>query len=331
MPFPPLPLYVRNDPFGPTGHNAVLQRQDYLHDFLGAEHDPATGLHNTPHVARTLGTVTWSGAAYALSGFNALAKSVATPATGTIVITLETSYFDDEKGIIEVQPCDDTGGTDAHPWFATAKFTSDTTVTVFLKKNTAAIDTQQVIASTNGPFYIGIRNKRVDWTSPRTSSTPRRAVGEGFRVSSTNWNPTIQEVGDNRYASLIGHTSAGLHNLREVSKAWGYVKYDSAGTRYKLQAHQGLGAGVTRIAQGQCRIFLANCVPAIVAPVQAFAQTVSGVTAITDHTSLTKAMVPTSSCGATSVDVFLYQSYVSGTEYRWRTVDCDFFVRVHGA
>jgi hypothetical protein len=331
MGFPPLPTYVRNDPYGPSGHNQVLERQDWLYDFLAVEHDPASGEHNTPHVPRSLGTVTWDGVKYGTSGFNSYVTSADAGSVGTCIITLASGVFDDEQGVLEVQPCDDTGGTDNHPWLATAKFEDDTTVRVHLRKNTAGLNAQQAFALTDGPFFIGIRNKALPFSAPRSSAAHRRSRGDGFEVDSSNWNPMVQDAGANRKATLVAHTSAGLHNAREISKAWGYVKYDSANTRYQFAAHQGLGAGVVRVAQGQIRVYLASCVPAIVAPVQGFAQAVGANTDGSDHTGLRVAHVPTGSCVAASVDVFLYESYVSGAEYRWRAVDGDFFVRVHGA
>jgi hypothetical protein len=331
MGFPPLPTYARNDPLGPSGHNAVLERQDWLYDYLAVEHDPASGQHNTPHVPRSLGIITWDGVKYSPVSVNSYVTAASVSGVGSCILSLAPNIFDSEQGVLEVQPCDDTGGTDNHPWLATAKFEDDTTVRVHLRKNTAALNAQQSFAATDGPFFIGIRNKVLPFSAPRSSAAERRSRGDGLQVGTASWNPMVQAMGTNRLATLVAHTSAGLHNAREISKAWGYVTYDSANTRYQFAAHQGLGAGVVRVAQGQVRVYLANCVPAIVAPVQAFAQAVGANTDGSDHTGLRVAHVPTGSCVAASVDVFLYESYVSGAEYRWRAVDGDFFVRVHGA
>lgn len=331
MGFPPVPLYVRNDPFGPTGHNNLLQRTDHLAQLLGVEHDPMTGEHNTPHVARTLGHIAWNGASYSKSGFNSHASTLVHSATGTLTIRLDNS-FKQTDGIIEVQPADDTGGGDGNVWLAQAKWTSDTQVQVFLKKNTASVDVQQSFSAADGDFFIGIRSSALTPTALNATAN-RRQLRQGLRVGSSDWNPTVQRLGDNRYAALQAHTSAGLHNVREVSKAWGYVKWDSSGSTYSLAAQQGLGAGAVRQSQGIVRVYLGNCVPAISSPVQAFARPITAVTG-TAHVGLRVAMVPKTLCTTTSVDVYLYESYVDAgppVTYRWRRVDGDFFIRVHGA
>lgn len=334
MAFPPLPPYVRDDSFGPNGHNNVLQRTDSLIALHGVEHDPMTGEHNTPHVARTLGLISWTGAAYskASGGFNGYLSSISHPATGTARIRLASGFSADD-GIIEVQPADDTGGGDGFPWLVSAKWNSDTEIDVHLKKNTAALDLQQVFAATDGDFFVGIRGPALQ-TTVTNGTAIRRQRGQGLAATASQyWNPSVQRLGDNRYATLQAHTAAGLHDVREVSKAWAYVKWNSAGSTYSIGAHQGVGAGVVRQSQGVIRVYLANCVPPISTPVQGFARPVSATTGVA-HIGIRTAMVPKSSCIAASVDVYLYESYVDAgppVEYRWRRVDGDFFVRVHGA
>lgn len=332
MAYPGMPLYVRKDPFGPASHNNVLQRTDHLVQMLGVEHDPITGRHNTPHVARTLGHITWDGANYGSDGFSSYFDSVGSVVTGTVVLRFTGNGITKENAVIEIQPADDSGGGDGNPWFASTEWIEDDELNVYLKKNTASVDVQQVLAAANGDFFIGVRSSALSTTAPGNGSD-RRVRGNGLQVSDSDWNPGIQKLGDNRHASLLTHTSSGLHNVREVAKAWGYVKWNSAASSYTLAAHQGLGAGIVRQSQGCVRVYLANCVPAISAPVQAFARAVTAVTG-TAHVGLRKAMVPQSSCVAASVDVYLYESYVDAgppVTYRWRRVDGDFFVRVHGA
>lgn len=331
MGFPLLPLFVRNDPLGPTSHNNVLQRTDHLTDLLSTEHDPMTGEHNTPHVARTLGHIAWNGASYSKSGFNSRASTLVHSATGAMDIRLDSS-FRASDGIIEVQPADDTGGGDGNVWLAQARWVSDARIQITLKKNTASVDVQQAFAAADGDFFIGIRSSAIQPTSLAATSS-RRQRGHGLRASTTAWNPSVQRLGDNRYATLQAHTASGLHNVREASKAWGYVRWNSAGSTYSMGAQQGLGAGAVRQSQGVVRVYLANCIPAISAPVQAFVRPIAAVTG-TKHVGLRVAMVPKTLCTTTSVDVYLYESYVDvgpPVTYRWRRVDGDFFIRVHGA
>lgn len=334
MSYPRLPVYIRADPFGPKGHNDLLQRTDQLVNQFSAEHDPVSGVHNTPHVARTLGEVTWSGAAYALSGFNAYGKSVANPAVGTVRVSLDGTFppsgFSTNSAIVEVQPSDNTGGADGKPWLTSAAWVNTTTLDIFLKKNGAALGVQQAFAATDGGFFLSIRSPKMPNTAPGNASN-RRVREDGLAVGSSDWNPAVQKLGSNRYATLIEHTSAGLHNSREAAKAWGYAKWNSSTSSYQWLAHQGLGAGVIRQSTGVVRVYLANCVPAIVAPVQGFVRPISAVTGV-DHTGIRLSHVPTSSCTTTSIDVYLYESLVSaGPIYTWQRLDCDFFIRVHGA
>lgn len=335
MGYPRLPVYVRNDPYGPKGHNDLLQRTDQLVAQFGAEHHALNGLHNTPHVARALGHLEWGGASYTDKGFTTYPPATITnPTPGTIRLRFASAFafsgFSTDTAIIEVQPSDDTGGGDGHPWLSSAAWVNSLEVEIYLKKNTASLGSQQTFAATDGDFFVGIRTPAAPGTAAGNASG-RRMRGDGLVVDPSNWNPAVQKLGDHRYASLIEHTSAGLHNAREVSKAWGYAKWNSTTSTYQWLGHQGLGAGIIRQSTGVVRVYLANCVPAISTPVQAFVRPIAAVTG-TDHTGIRLAHVPKALCTATTIDVYLYESLVSaGPVYTWQRVDGDFFIRVHGS
>lgn len=346
--FPNVPTFVRNDSFGPAPHNNLIQRQDFLYDFLAAEHDPATGEHNTPNVARTLGAVRWDGASYSLEGFNADVQSVGQGGV-TAVLNLAPNRFNAAQGTLEVMPAGASGNT--RPWLANAVWLSDRQVQVCCYENTAGTGAQQSFTATNSDFFLGIRSPQVANSTARPTGATRRLRGEGLRVSATDYNPLVQAMGSNRKAVLAKHTSAGLHNCREVAKVVGLVHFDAASNTYQVIAHRGLDAGVTRVTTGQARINLSASSPAMIAPVQAFAWPLSGVTAAgaslagsgtgalngNNTTGIQIATVPVGTCSPLTVDVFLY-SYVvnlfagTGTyTYRWLATDFDFVVAVHGA
>jgi hypothetical protein len=333
MAFPPMPVFERNDPFGPKSHNNLLQRQDYLRDSLAIEHDAVTGEHNTPHVARSLGAVLWNGAAYVLDGTNGDVSLAAgnNPAVGSVILTLASDRYRAYDGVLEIQTAAEAGGS--RPSIATAKFVDDTHVNVYLKQSDAFA--QQNFAATDMNFFIGIRSPAIPNTADSTAFPYRRSRGDGLISDSTNWNPMIQRMGNNRSATLVGHTSSGLHDTREIAKAWGYLRYDSSSGGYSVAAHQGLGGGVARLAAGVVRVYVTNASPAIAAPVQAFARPVVTMPTPTGHAGLRTTVVPSASCTATYVDVYIYESYIDViagiTIYAWQPADCDVFVRVHGA
>lgn len=340
-----MPIFERNDAFGPGSHNSLLQRQDFLYNFLGVEHDPATGEHNTIHVARTLGAVKWSGAAYSLEGFNSdvTLETGHNPAAGTVVLTLAADRYDWTQAVVEVQGADSTGNVT--PWLVTKAFSDvNTRLTVFLKKNTAGVGAQQVFAATDGSFFIGVRSPRLPNSVARPAGAVYRSRDEGLRADASNWNPMVQAMGTNRVAFLDEHTAEGAHDAHEVAKAWGVATFDSATSAYSYDSFEGMDARIDRIATGQVRVYPTAAVPAVVAPVQAFADPLCAatdeLTLLTSHNSgLRTTMVPTGTCGANSIDVFLYDLAVNvnhGTSpatitYRWAAADFDFFVRVHGA
>lgn len=350
MGFPRLPRYARNDSFGPAAHNNLLQRQDFLYDFHAVEHDPSTGEHNTPHVSRTLGRVAWSGAAYSLVGFNSDAslETGHNPAVGNVIITLPAGRYSQQLGVIEIQPADESGNGAA--WIAHAAWVDDRHVSVFLKKDTSG-GVQQVFAATDGDFFVGIRSPQLPISLARPAAATRRARGEGLRASSTAFNPFVQAMGDNRAAVVAAHASTGKHNVREVAKACGLIHWD--GSAYSIRAHRGLEAGVTRVSTGYVRVHVTGASLDVASSVQAFVSPVSSATGAPtvataqdgtpDETiapeGLRLAVVPSDTCTGYSVDVFLYEAWINSNlafsppqlTYRWRAVDCDFAIRVHGA
>lgn len=340
MGFPSMPTYERDDPFGPTGHNNILQRQSFLYQYLGVEHDGSTGRHNTPHVPRTMGRITWDGAAYSVDRFNGDLDDIDNTATGTVVLQLANggSGYRSNALVVQLQHAGSDG--DNNPGMIGYKWVAPSRLEVYLKRNGSGLSVQQSFAAADDSFFVGIHSAPVSTTTFEATTVGRRRRGEGL-YPGDSWNYMVQAQGTNRVATLVEHNAAGLHNTVEIARAWACLRYDSDTSTYVIASHQGMGGGAQRISQGQIRLTLSGATPALSSPVLAFARPVSSSltgTSAGAHTGIRKAMVPYDTCGTSTVDVFLYESYVDIDifsspaiyTYRWRRVDCDFSVRVHG-
>jgi hypothetical protein len=222
MPYKKLPTYARKDLLTGAAYGQ-LRTNGYLMERVHGREHLATGEHNTPMVARTLGTVlVAAGPTYSLSGFNSDASlgSSHNPAVGKLVLTLAAGRYEKDRGAIMVQSAGTAG--DTRPELVWARWFDDRRVEVF----TTYWDTNAWAAGgVDSAFHIGVHGRTLARSTPLDWGTLLQQRANGLRVSSAN--PLIQASADVQVAMDAAHTD-GVHDVREVAKAWAHVQHNGS-------------------------------------------------------------------------------------------------------
>ncbi len=315
MTYRAIPTRVRKDPIGVGTLNDLVGNDAYLRELIQAEHIVSTGEHNAwevPRVCRQISGTTVSPSSSDITG-------VTNPATGKFVLTLAASRFSADCRLqVNVQ------ASDAKPYLAGAKVVSATSIEVYLQGLTSALGAGNAWAAANQPFDIAIHSDPLAAGSFNVLPTVPdlgRALGDSIAVTGCI-NPLVQDSADIQAALIAEHTTT-QHNVRQVAKRAGMVRWD--GAAYVADGATDFSA-YTRVSAGVIQVDFADVGTV---PVSAFAcpdwprTTGSGGTA--DMANIINC-VGTSD---TRVTVKIYQwASVAKT---WSAADGDFFLAVYGA
>lgn len=126
------PSYVLDQVFGYQSVNSLFDNDASIRDSINTEHDFATGVHNTPKVARVEGLITYS-AGYSVTRHTNI-SGVSSSATGIITVSFSVT-FTDQDFAPDITP-QNSGG--ASPIIAGWGYTgaSKTSVIVYLEDDT---------------------------------------------------------------------------------------------------------------------------------------------------------------------------------------------------
>ncbi len=228
MPYKKLPAYARKDLLT-GGAYGQLRTNGYLMERVhGLEH-LTTGEHNTPLIARTLGTVlVAAGPTYSLSGFNSDASlgSSHNPAVGQLVLTLASGRCEKDRGAIMVQSAGND--SDTRPEVAWARWFDDRRVEVFTTYWNGTLGVaggSWAAGGSDSAFHVGVHGRTLPRSTPLDWGAPLQQRANGLRVSSAN--PLIQASADVQAAMDATHTD-GVHDAREIAKAWAHVQWNGS-------------------------------------------------------------------------------------------------------
>lgn len=314
MPFTTLEAKARRYTLGHPFFNWFLENGD-SNDLLAAvEHTP-DGLHNAQTVARAVGGCTYSAGYTIDTGSSSFISSVATPAVGTATLTLTTGKFTTPMSVL-VTPTFNSGD---QPWIATSEVVSATSIKVYLFKLDSTAG--NAWTATDGNFVISIFCDQYASTATPVARATARVRGQSLDVAT--WNNVVEDQAVQRANLLVGHTSAGAHNIREIAR--GYGRFTYAASAYTLAAGVNVTSG-TRLGAGICRVNLpASTYTTLMQPfVQVGYDTTAGATG-----DVYLAHCPQSSMTATTCTVRLWK-YTASTDL-WALADADFSVTIHTA
>lgn len=272
MPISVIPTKARKDPLGYQLLSTLADNLALLQDGPGHGN---TGLHNNNQVPRAVGSFVWGGASYTLdSGSSGFIASITHNGTGDVTVnftadkvTTVTGYCRPRIAII---------GTAAKPSMWTCETPTADSVRIHLFQMTDALGAGNTWAATDLDFAISMNAQPYaggEWA--RSLIQPHRGNTLGADVETVglergNWNQYVQDIGTTRANLLVGHTSTGAHNCREVARAYGRVAWgDTASTYTYLDYTTGRIAGtLTRVAKGKITVDLSAS--AFTTPYQVF-------------------------------------------------------------
>ena len=250
MPFRRPQTYARKDLLTPGGYNQLGRNARLLDQALRVEHT-AAGEHNSPTIARTVGTVLASPVpSYSLIGFDGDVSLGAghNPAVGKVVLTLPRERFGVELPVV-VQNASVTGAD--LPCLTTAFWVVrlqsvieallvDKEIEVYSCFWDGVLDTPGSGAWTavaygggeDATFHLAAHGLSLGVGSVRTFGQPLLArQGNRAGGGSTYTNQLIQGGADLEAAFRTEHTG-GAHDLRSIPKCWAHVQWN--GSRYVI-------------------------------------------------------------------------------------------------
>lgn len=312
MPYVALPSKVRKDPLGPGHLGALKANALWLRDLLSREHIVSTGEHNALEVPRVVRRVNGT----TVSPSSTDITSVTNPGTGQYVVNLAASRFStDIRAQLNVKP----EGVKPHLGVITP--VSATVVNVQTFALTSALGAGNVWAATALQFDLALHSGPLDAGSWATTPDDRFS-GDYLDDGALGWNAYVQSDADMRAQFLAAHTTAGLHNVREVAKASGMVRWDG-GTGYTVPTDNQRITSATRASIGRVTVTLTDT---LTSPLHCFVAP--------DYSRLGGGLasqvliVNAWEASTTSIDVRIYAYDPSAKT--WALADADFFLAVHG-
>jgi hypothetical protein len=309
-----IPTKVRKDPLGPATLRALVNNDEFLRGAMFREHLVSTGEHNAwevPRVCRQISGTTVSPSSTDITG-------VTNPATGKYVLTLAASRFSTDCRLqVNVQ------GSDAKPYLAGAKVASATSVEVYIQGLTSALGAGNAWAAANQAFDIAIHSEPLDNDNlPPLPTAPLRGLTLDDDITEAGCiNPLVYDSAIINAALIAEHTTTA-HNVRQVAKKAGLVRFQG-GTTYAADGTTDF-TSYTRVSAGVVQVDFADVGTA---PVSAFAcPDWSRVTAAAGVAS-DSFIVNCVGTSDTRVTVKIYKWDPSGLT--WAAADGDFFLAVY--
>lgn len=319
MPFSSLATKVRKDPMGPLTLEQLRANVAYLRRMVNSEHIQSTGEHNAVEVSRVCRQIDTG---TTVSPASTDIASVSHPATGKRVLTLASSRFtSDIRAQINVVPTDDK------PHTGVVSIVSATSVEVYTQHLTSTLGVAgNVWAAVDAGFDIALHSQPLDagsWNPLPQSRVRGDTLNDDYTASTSTWNALVQEEAELYRILTAGHTSAGVHNVRQTAFKSGLVRWDGATTYAADSTMNSDFTSFSRLSKGIVQVDFA----AMTTPVSGFAchdyqRQAAG---SPGHFFLYN-VTPISS---TRVWVLIFR-WSSGDGY-WIHDDSDFFLAVHGS
>ena len=251
-PFVPMsPARVRKDPLGPTSVNQLHVNIAAVDDVARIEHF-ADGQHNALEVPWVLGHLDDGSppSAYLLDS-NYGGGSPTRPATGAYLVDVVSGVISTSEDGATLQVAGMANVSDSaievKPHTITMNAESATSVRFRVRELSSALGAGDTWADVNRDIDIGIHAlPQAQDASLLASYTPKQRR-DFLTEDATDWNSVVGNQGIVRKASLVEHTSAGLHSVNRIAKAVAWVRW--TGAAYVLDADYGV-ASVAAISTG---------------------------------------------------------------------------------
>lgn len=221
MPFKSLNGRYRKDPLGYSRVNEVMDNQAENQAMFLREH-LSTGEHNFLRDMRGVAYVLRSGGAYSLVGESASITGISTPATGRIVIDLDSAYSEQNAIVAIATPHATAAGG---PVILNTKRVSATQFEIYQWRGSSW-------AAEDNSFSLGFYAPPVKGT-PTLFSIDRVKRGMGLGPDTYNAIVENQQTLYSQY-EVAHNTSTGAHSHQETPKAAAKIVYSAGYTKTTL-------------------------------------------------------------------------------------------------
>lgn len=316
MTYRQIPAKVRQNPLGLATLGALAENDAYVREALLAEHIASTGEHNAwevPRVVRQIATTTVSPSSTDITG-------VTNPSVGKYVLTLASSRFTTDCRLQVNAQAQDAYAS--KPVLAGAKVASATSIEVYLQGLTSALGAGNAWTAVDVPFDIAIHSEPLAAGGFSTGMTlPDVGSSLGDAITSAGLINPLVTSSALLNAAFVAEHSTTAHNVRQVAKRAGMVRWD--GADYVADGATDFTT-YTRVSAGVIQVDFAD---AGTAPVSAFACPDWSRTTGSGGTSADANFINCIGTSDTRVTVKIYQ-WASGPK-TWSAADGDFFLAVY--
>lgn len=237
---------IRRDPLGSAWFNQLLSNQRHNEDLSLTTH-AADGAHNSLEVARAVGSILWTAATTTYSidaGSSSVIASVSRTSAGVVVITLSAGFF--VTPMVVRLTAMDTGG-EALPYIL--NYTVDSATQITVRCFMLAALGGNSWSATDGSFAIAIHS--APYTATASTMSHPAFLTRGSTFDFAMWNTFVQNQATLRSRLLVGHTSAGVHNTREIARGWAKVtdlaNVFTLGTNLNVSSITNVGPGICQL------------------------------------------------------------------------------------
>lgn len=335
--FPPWVDKVRKSPLGSTGYNALtIDRFRWLEDQFGKEHllqdgtsVGTAGEHNAAEIPREVGSIfVIGGPDYDLEDFR-YATGVTRNALGDVSLDLDPDPYSSQYQMsLQVQSCSERWAT--KPAITGAQIISTSEVRFTHYYLTSALGAGNAWAAEDADFCVAIHGAPLPRGAPNTVGLTKRR-GDELSELSTDYNAMLDADAKLRGDFGQAHDASGVHDVREVAKAWAHIGVHAGGGVYDVLASGANNPCVsaTWVSAGQCLLEFTDALTLSAQPflMSDYARLNSGA-----ETDINVCGCPRSSLftdgGNVQMTVWTYQYDPVGMT--WARADADFWVVVHG-
>ncbi len=315
---------IRKDALSKPLMTSILRNMNYVQNVALAGHTP-DGLHNELLVSRGVATVQRTVGAISLSGNTSWITNVDgftdRGAVGVATLTLSSGKFTLPMRVDVT--CTDTL-CESKPYLATVEVVSATSVIVRTYSLTSALGAANVWGAKDCTFSISIHS--APYTSAAAALTAITEPKFNDALESTVWNQLVANQATQRSNALVGHSSAGVHSVREVARAWARVGFNSGPVTYSLDANSTNISSVSRTSIGRCHITLPGSTYTL--PLQICHRSGwASDNAAQTPSDLFIVNFPDSQVTTTGLEAWIYKYDFAGKT--WARADCDFDLAIH--
>lgn len=302
--------------------NTLIDGYRWAENLFAHEHVLGTGEHNAAPVPREVGSVYITAGPTGNKEDFRYVTGATRSALGTIQLaTNSAKYLSTGQMALQVTNMSETGIT--KPCLTTAAISSTSLIEFYSKNLSSALGAGNAWVAEDAHFCAAIHGDPL--VQAAVAAVPVRYLkGEYFTDTANDWNSHVIADAGLRAAFLAGHSTAGVHTVREVARTWAQIYYSGGGYRVRTQSPRNPVSAITTVGTGHCRLAFTNAWTLSAQPLLMIDYARSNSGSLGD---IIVGSCPRSLVSTTQVEYYFYK-YDTGAK-TWARYDTDFFTAIH--